>query len=94
MGGRGLRKLSHCLAGQGARGTGDTVQQDTAGARPSRRDDSPRHLRKLGRFEQIGHRNTGDRRGRGNRRARDEGLGWEFVDVSPSFAWACASQPK
>ena len=38
-------------------------------------------IKKLGRFEQIGHRITGDRRGRSNRRARGEGLGWEFVHV-------------
>jgi transposase InsO family protein len=39
-------------------------------------------IKKLGRFEQIGHRITGDRRGQSNRRARGEGLGWEFVHVS------------
>ena len=38
-------------------------------------------IKKLGRFEQIGHGITGDRRGRSNRRARGEGLGWEFVHV-------------
>ena len=38
-------------------------------------------IKKLGRFEQIGHRITGDRRGQSNRRARGEGLGWEFVHV-------------
>jgi transposase InsO family protein len=35
-------------------------------------------IKKLGRFEQVGHRITGDR---SNRRARGEGLGWEFVHV-------------
>ncbi len=38
-------------------------------------------IKKLGRFEQIGHRITGDRRGQSNRRARGEGVGWEFVHV-------------
>ena len=38
-------------------------------------------IKKLGRFEQIGHRITGDRRGQSNRRARGEGFGWEFVHV-------------
>jgi len=38
-------------------------------------------IKKLGRFEQIGHRITGDRRGQSNRRARGEGSGWEFVHV-------------
>ena len=38
-------------------------------------------IKKLGRFEQVGHRITGDRRGQSNRRSRGEGLGWEFVHV-------------
>jgi transposase InsO family protein len=38
-------------------------------------------IKKLGRFEQIGHRITGDRTGQSNRRARGEGSGWEFVHV-------------
>ena len=38
-------------------------------------------IKKLGRFEQIGHRITGDRRGQSNHRARGEGSGWEFVHV-------------
>ena len=38
-------------------------------------------IKKLGRFEQVGHRITGDRGGQSNRRARGEGLGWEFVHV-------------
>jgi hypothetical protein len=38
-------------------------------------------IKKLGRFEQIGHRITGDRRGQSNRRARGEGSGWEFVHI-------------
>jgi hypothetical protein len=36
---------------------------------------------KLGRFQRIGHRITGDRRGQSNARARGEGAGWEFVHV-------------
>jgi transposase InsO family protein len=38
-------------------------------------------IKKLGRIEGIGHRITGDRRGQSNRRARRQGLGWEFVHV-------------
>lgn len=38
-------------------------------------------IKKLGRIDGIGHRITGDRRGQSNRRARGEGLGWEFVHV-------------
>jgi transposase InsO family protein len=39
-------------------------------------------IKKLGRIDGIGHRITGDRRGQSNRRARGEGLGWEFVHVA------------
>lgn len=35
-------------------------------------------IKKLGRFSQVGHRITGDRRGQSNAR----GIGWEFVHVS------------
>jgi transposase InsO family protein len=38
-------------------------------------------IKKLGRFEEVGHRITGDRRGRNARRARREGPAWEFVHV-------------
>jgi transposase InsO family protein len=38
-------------------------------------------IKKLGRFDRIGHRITGDRRGQSNPRARGEGAGWEFVHV-------------
>jgi transposase InsO family protein len=38
-------------------------------------------IKKLGRIDGIGHRITGDRKGQSNRRARGEGLGWEFVHV-------------
>jgi transposase InsO family protein len=38
-------------------------------------------IKKLGRFHQIGHRITGDRRGQSHPRARGEGAGWEFVHV-------------
>ncbi|WP_163471185.1 DDE-type integrase/transposase/recombinase, partial [Haemophilus influenzae] len=34
-------------------------------------------IKKLGRFDKVGHRITGDRRGQGNSR----GIGWEFVHV-------------
>src|SRR5580698_2471581 len=39
-------------------------------------------IKKLGRIDGIGHRITSDRRGQSNRRARGEGLGWEFVHVA------------
>jgi transposase InsO family protein len=39
-------------------------------------------IKKLGRIDGIGHRITGDRRGQSNRRARGQGLGWEYVHVS------------
>ncbi len=38
-------------------------------------------IKKLGRIDGVGHRIIGDRRGQSNRRARGEGLGWEFVHV-------------
>jgi transposase InsO family protein len=38
-------------------------------------------IKKLGRIDGVGHRITGDRTGQSNRRARGEGLGWEFVHV-------------
>lgn len=34
-------------------------------------------IKKLGRFDHVGHRITGDRRGQSNAR----GIGWEFVHV-------------
>jgi transposase InsO family protein len=42
-------------------------------------------IKKLGRFDQVGHRITGDRRGQSSRRGRRQGkswgAGWEFVHV-------------
>jgi transposase InsO family protein len=38
-------------------------------------------IKKLGRIDGVGHRITGDRRGQSNRRARGQGLGWEFAHV-------------
>jgi transposase InsO family protein len=38
----------------------------------------PLDIKKLGRFERVGHRITGDRTGQSNSR----GIGWEFVHVS------------
>lgn len=39
-------------------------------------------IKKLGRFNQIGHRITGDRRGQSNLRStKHGGMGWEFVHV-------------
>lgn len=35
-------------------------------------------IKKLGRFERVGHRITGDRTGQSNSR----GIGWEFVHVA------------
>lgn len=40
-------------------------------------------IKKLGRFERVGHRITGDRRGQSNARGRPQGgYGWEFVHVA------------
>ncbi len=40
-------------------------------------------IKKLGRFEQTGHRITGDRRGQSGPRARKQGgYGWEYVHVA------------
>ena len=39
-------------------------------------------IKKLGRFNAIGHRITGDRKGQSNARGRGEGPGWEFVHVA------------
>src|SRR5246500_2687097 len=38
-------------------------------------------IKKLGKFNQIGHRITGDRRGQSNQRSRGKGSGWEYVHV-------------
>ena len=38
-------------------------------------------IKKLGRFNRIGHRITGDRRGSSNARSRGEGPGWEYLHV-------------
>lgn len=39
-------------------------------------------IKKLGRFNAVGHRITGDRRGQSNARGRGEGPGWEFAHVA------------
>jgi transposase InsO family protein len=39
-------------------------------------------IKKLGRFNAIGHRITGDRNGQSNARGRGQGPGWEFVHVA------------
>jgi len=39
-------------------------------------------IKKLGCFNAIGHRITGERRGQSNARGRGEGPGWEFVHVA------------
>jgi len=39
-------------------------------------------IKKLGRFNAVGHRITGDRRGQSNARSRGEGPGWEFAYVA------------
>ena len=38
-------------------------------------------IKKLGRFDRVGHRITGDRSGQSNARARGQGAGWEHVHV-------------
>jgi transposase InsO family protein len=38
-------------------------------------------IKKLGKFNQIGHRITGDRAGQSNLRSRGKGPGWEYVHV-------------
>jgi transposase InsO family protein len=38
-------------------------------------------IKKLGKFNQIGHRITGDRTGQSNLRSRGKGPGWEYVHV-------------
>src|SRR5215203_2614272 len=38
-------------------------------------------IKKLGRFHQVGHRITGDRRGQSKARSKGQGAGWEFVHV-------------
>lgn len=38
--------------------------------------------KKLGRIDGIGHRMTGNRKGQSNRRARNQGLGWEALHVA------------
>jgi transposase InsO family protein len=38
-------------------------------------------IKKLGKFNRIGHRITGDRRGQSNLRAQGKGTGWEFIHV-------------
>jgi len=39
-------------------------------------------IKKLGRFEGVGHRITGERARQSNRRSTGKGLGWEFVHVA------------
>jgi transposase InsO family protein len=39
-------------------------------------------IKKLGRFNAIGHRITGDRRGQSNARGKRQGPGWEFAHVA------------
>src|SRR5512134_508234 len=63
--------------------------RDLEPAEPIRRYERDRpgeliHLdtKKLGRFQRVGHRITGDRRGQSNRRASKRGgAGWEYVHV-------------
>jgi transposase InsO family protein len=38
-------------------------------------------IKKLGRFDRVGHRITGDRRGQSNARGQGKGAGWEHVHV-------------
>jgi len=62
---------------QQALGAGAGRADSPLRARTSRRDHSPRH-QELGRFEQIGHRITGDRKGQSNSR----GVGWEYLHLA------------
>ena len=39
-------------------------------------------IKKLGKFQRVGHRITGDRTGQSNLRANGNGPGWEFVHVA------------
>ena len=39
------------------------------------------NIKKLGKFNRIGHRITGDRTGQSNLRSRGQGPGWEYVHV-------------
>jgi transposase InsO family protein len=39
-------------------------------------------IKKRGRIDGVGHRITGNRTGQSNRRARGEGVGWEFAHVA------------
>ena len=39
-------------------------------------------IKKLGRIDGVGHRITGDRTGQSNKRARKQGLGWEYLHVA------------
>jgi len=39
-------------------------------------------IKKLGRIDGVGHRITGDRTGQSSRRARGQGLGWEYLHVA------------
>lgn len=38
-------------------------------------------IKRLGRFERVGHRITGERAGQSNPRGRGQGYGWEYVHV-------------
>jgi transposase len=50
-------------------------------------------IKKLGGFEQVGHRITGDRRGQSNRRARGEGSGWNW-STSASMTLRASPSPR
>ena len=39
-------------------------------------------IKKLGRFERVGHRITGERTGQSNPRGRGQGYGWEYLHVA------------
>jgi hypothetical protein len=39
-------------------------------------------IKKLGRFNAVGHRITGDRTGQSNQRSGKAGPGWEFVHIA------------
>lgn len=47
-------------------------------------------IKKLGRFDRIGHRITGDRTGQSKQRSKGKGCGWEFVHICIDDAYRIA----
>ena len=82
-------RVSPATVSRVLRRLGLSRMRDLEPAQPIRRYERQRpgeliHLdiKKLGRFERVGHRITGDRRGQSNRRGTKlGGIGWEYVHV-------------